>query len=740
MLAAGCLCVLAPVFCRAGAAGDQATPASSPGGTNLTARPTIAENGAGAGSNSPTVLPTVTVTADLDRERDQIAPDLGAVTYTIGQNQIQTMAQGENSSFQQVLLHAPGVVQDEFGEVHIRGDHGDAQYRVNGVLLPESLNGFGQEIDPHIVRSVTLITGTLPAQFGERTAGIVDVTTKSGYQLNGSSVSLYGGSYDTINPTAVFGGSTSNWDYFVSASYLHNNLGIDNTTSSADPLHDITDQEKLFGYFSHRFDETSRLTLLLSGSYADFEIPDTAGLSPNYMNSANSTPADSAIVNEHQNEQNYYAVVSYQKSADKFSTQVSAFSRYAGIHFFPDTVQELLLDGNAAEIKNNDWADGLQADAEYELNDRHTLRAGGLATYDIEHLDSAGEVFPARTQFAPSPSGQGLPGPAPQSSTTPAFVAANSRNTGLTSAFYLQDEWHLVDSLTLNYGLRYDRFDASFDHENQISPRVNLVWQINKTTTAHAGYARYFIPPTLQYIPPSFIRAFENTTDAPFSERDDPQKVERDHYFDAGVSRQITKDWQVNLDSFCKLAKNLLDDGQFGTAVILNNFNYSDGTVYGAELSSTYKHGPFSAYGNVSFVQTDAKNINSSQYEFPDNELNYVAANSIQLDHQGRFTGSGGVSYTIMKNTTLHTDFLYGNGLRAGFANLDKLPSYWTMNVGVEYVWRLHRASLSALKFRFDCLNLFDQVYEIRDGTGIGIAAPAYGSRRAFYAGITAVF
>jgi hypothetical protein len=90
------------------------------------------------------------------------------------------MSQGESSSFQQVLLHAPGVVQEEFGEIHVRGDHGDIQYRVNGVLLPESLNGFGQEVDTHLIQSVTLMTGTMPAQFGDRTAGIIDVTTKTG--------------------------------------------------------------------------------------------------------------------------------------------------------------------------------------------------------------------------------------------------------------------------------------------------------------------------------------------------------------------------------------------------------------------------------------------------------------------------------------------------------------------------------------------------------------------------------
>ena len=571
-LVAFCCSPLAALPVAAGAIDYPRQPAAA---TNATTNPPLAslvQTTNAAGSNSPVQLEPVVVLGDLDAAREQIAPSLGAVTYKIGASQIRSMGQGENSSFQQVLLHAPGVVQDEFGEVHVRGDHGDVQYRLNGVLLPEGLNGFAQAVDPHLINSVTLITGTLPAQFGDRTAGIFDITTKAGTQLNGNEMSFYGGSYDTIHPSGSFGGTTSNLDYFVTASYLHNNLGIDNTTASLTPVHDQTDQEKLFGYFSHRFDETSRLTLLLSGSYADFEIPNRPGLSPNYQ-LLNGPPADASSVNENQNEQNYYAVVSYQKSAGNLSAQVSAFSRYTDIRFSPDPVQDLLFNGNAGQVENSDFANGIQADASYILGDHHTLRAGMVATYDSERLNNTSVVFPSSSQFGPSPSGEVEAGPIPQSSSTPFTITANARNSGLKSGIYLQEEWHLNDHLTLNYGLRYDCFDVSSDHEDQVSPRVNLVWQINDATSAHIGYARYFQPPTLQYVPPSFIKAFEYTTDAPFNEKDDPQKVERDHYFDAGISREITPAWQVTVDSFCKLAKNLLDDGQFGSAVILNNFN-----------------------------------------------------------------------------------------------------------------------------------------------------------------------
>ncbi len=682
------------------------------------------------GQVTPTTLQRVLVTSDLDAIRDQIAPSLGARTYTIGPNQIQTTGQGENATFQQVLLHAPGVAQDEFGEVHVRGDHGDLQYRINGVLLPEQLNGFGQEIDTRLISSVTLMDGTLPAQFGDRTAGLIDVTTKTGSQLNGGELSLYGGSYDTLQPSFTLGGASGKLEYFVSASCKHSDLGIDNTTASYHPLHDDTDQERAFGYFSYRLDDTSRLTLLLNASYAEFEIPNTPGLSPKYALAGNPA-ADSADVNENQNEQNYYSVLSYQTSMSSLSLQLSAFTRYTYIRFTPDPVQDLLFGGIAGQVENSDWANGVQADASYIVDDHHTLRGGLLATYDIEKLNTDTAVFPVVGQFTPDDL------PPRQTSNQPFRIVNDSGNRGLTAGIYLQDEWRLTDALTVNYGLRYDRFDTTFDHEGQVSPRVNLVWKIDKATTAHAGYARYFMPPTLQYIAPGTIKQFEYTSNATFNGQDDAQKAERDNYFDVGLSRQITRSLQIDVDSFCKLARNLLDVGQFGNAVILNNFNYRTGTIYGAELSTTFKQDPVSAYANLSYVQTWARDVNSAQYEFPSNELAYIATHSIQLDHQQLYTASAGISYTILKDTRVYIDFLYGNGLRAGFANLEKLPAYYPVNVGMEHVF--HSAH-GDVRLRLDCLNVFNEVYELRNGTGLGIAAPAYGPRRGFFIGLAYAF
>jgi outer membrane receptor protein involved in Fe transport len=678
-----------------------------------------------AGSTPPSDVHDVVVTADLDRSREQIAPSLGAVSYTIGPNQISNIPLGDNAPFQQVLLRAPGVVEDSFGQEHVRGEHANLTYRVNGVLLPEgisSVGGFGQELDTHLASSVTLITGSLPAQFGFHTAGIVDVTTKSGATLDHNEVSIYGGSYDTFQPSFVVGGHSGKLDYFVSGSAKYNGVGIENPTSSVWPDHDYTSQFKLFTYLSYHIDDTSRVSVMLNGSYADFQLPDTPGLTPAFS-LINHPNANSASDNENQNEQDYYSVISYQKTLDTLSFQASAFTRYGRLHFTPDPVNDLIFQGVASEITNDFLTDGVQFDASYKLNDQNTVRFGLLGDYTGESLDATATVFPVDASGA-------------QSSNVPFAIRDTDGNWGSDVGIYLQDEWKITDQLTLNYGGRYDRFYSSFDNESQVSPRINLVWQATKSTTLHAGYSRYFQPPPIQYVDPAQIARFAGTTNAPGVFRDDPTRVERSDYYDVGIAQQINPAWQVTLDGFYKGAKPLLDSGQFGNAIILAPFNYEVGSVEGAELSSTYKHGGWSLFGNFSWVHATGRDIISNQYLIGSDELAFIKTHNIRLDHEGEFTGSAGIAYA-WKNNRVYVDLLYGSGLRAGFANTLKEPQYAPVSVGYEHIFHPDIKGVQDVHFRIDIANLFDEVYQLRNGTGIGVAAAQFGARRTLLTGLT---
>src|ERR1035438_691935 len=238
------------------------------GGTALAQMNNVAATNADASGSSTNVtqLGNITVVGKLDKARDTIIPDLGATAHTFSKEQIQSLSQGDNAPFNEIILHAPGVAQDSAanGDLHVRGEHANLQYRINDVLLPEGISGFGLELDPRFVESMELITGSLPAADGFRTAGGVGIKTKSGAFENGGTAELYGGSYDTIRPSFEYGGSSGNFSYFVDGSYDHNALGIENPTASHSAIHDVTDQEKLFTYMSWILDDTSRVSFMRS--------------------------------------------------------------------------------------------------------------------------------------------------------------------------------------------------------------------------------------------------------------------------------------------------------------------------------------------------------------------------------------------------------------------------------------------------------------------------------------------
>src|ERR1700675_3479166 len=170
-------------------------------------------------------LPEIVVTSQhLDEGRSHIQTQTGASTYTLDAAAIAAAPGGDNTLLNQVIMQAPEVAQDSFGQFHIRGEHNGLQYRLNGIILPEGISVFGQSLDPRLISSMTLVTGSLPAEYGLRTAGIIDLKTKSGLIDAGGAVSLYGGSHGTVEPSFNYGGSAGRLNYFVSGDFLRNDL------------------------------------------------------------------------------------------------------------------------------------------------------------------------------------------------------------------------------------------------------------------------------------------------------------------------------------------------------------------------------------------------------------------------------------------------------------------------------------------------------------------------------------
>jgi len=665
----------------------------------------------------------------LEEARIGIQPRIGASTYSITKDAIQAQPGGDNNSITQVVIQAPGVTQDstQGGSYHVRNEHGNVQYRINGVALPDGVSLFGQNggLSPRLANSIDLITGSLPAEFGLRTAGIIDVQTKSGAFEPGGYVGMYGGQYSWINPSAEYRGSVGRFNYFVAGDFLQNSVGINPATSSQmnEPIHDDTKQGHGFAYLEYLVDPTSKLTGIFGTFVGHFEIPNNPDQVPSFTVNGISD-FDSGKVNETQLEQNYYGVVSYLKAVQELTLRASLFARYSTLKFNPDALPDLLFNGISQKLVRSSIATGLQADGSYALTPTHTLRGGVIVNMEHMSVQQSSQVLPAVGGA--------------QSSDIPFDIFQSSGKQGQIYSVYLQDAWKVLPTVTINGGMRFD-YSHGFRDEYQPSPRLNVVWTPTPMTTVHAGYARYFTPPPLVFTSTAQQNQFTDTTAAPEVTKNATPRSERANYLDAGVTQVIIPGLKVGLDVYWKQATNLLDDGQFGAPVFLTPFNYTRGYNYGVELTASYIVGNFSAYGNLAAAQQRAKRINTAQSLFSADDLAYSFNHYIATDHDQLITASAGASYTWQK-IRFAMDFVEASGLRKTVVhpNDTTVRPYQYANVGVsrKFDW----PAFGPLEARLDVLNLWDERYQIRDGSGLGVFAPQWGVRRGVFAGIRKEF
>ena len=663
-------------------------------------------------------LGAVDVSAALDQSRNALSPDTGSSQYVIDRQAIEQLPLGASTPLNQVLLQAPGVVQDSYGGLHVRGDHGNLQYRINGVIIPESISGFGQTLDARTIQNVKLLDGALPAQYGLRTAAVVDITTRSGHQLgNGGSVGVTGGTLGTLNPNASLWGSSDRWSAFLTANYLESDIGIENPTASRKPVHDHTNQAKGFGDISYLVDNDTRLSFLFGAANNRFEIPNNPGQVPQF-GYLDTVGFDSADLDERQRENTRFGVLSLQGKLGQTNYQASLGQRYTDVAYQTDLIGELIFNGVASRVTRSNRASTLQADFATPTGDAHTLRYGLYGSFERAASGNDAWVFPVDAEGN-------------QASTTPINILDDSRLTARTWSAYVQDEWNLGEAWTLNYGLRGDRYQLTRT-ESQLSPRVGLVWQATDSTVVHVGYARYFTPPATELITSSNIARFDGTTNAVPDLGDNTPLAERSDYFDAGIQQTLGA-WTLGLDSYYRKVHRLQDEGQFGSALVYSTFNYAQGRVKGVEFTANFAQGPVSAYFNLAASKAIGKRIITSQYNFDPGDLAYVDDHYIHLDHDQKLASSGGISYALDERTHVGADYLFGSGLRKDGAvpNGNHLPAYFELNLSVARDFAFDR--FGDLHAQLAVINALDRTYELRDGSGIGVGAPQFGPRRGVY-------
>jgi opacity protein-like surface antigen/outer membrane receptor protein involved in Fe transport len=679
----------------------------------------------------------LTPTQRFDQARDNIFAPVGTAPTTWTRQDIEALPAGSNTPFEKAILQFPGVSQDSSieGNFHVRNEHLESSlaFRINGILLPDSLGAFGQFLDTSFVGSLSLITGALPAQYGMRTVGVVDIKTAS--FDNSGQIGFYGGSRGTSNYSIQYGGKTGSTEYFFAGRFLENNLGISNPTPLLNAVHDHTQQDRGFAYISTIVDPTTRISFIGGTSTGSFQIPNVPGQIPSFTAfGLNYFP--SAQVDETQVEKYAFGVLALQKSVNDVDLQLAYFTRTNSIQFRPDVIGDLMFNGVATSVYRGSVVNGIQGDGAFRINEAHTLRAGVFASMEKTTVASANQLLPidgtTGEQILPD-----VPFPAIDTSVL----------LGWLGGVYLADEWKLTDRLTLSTGARFDQM-WQYVNANQLSPRLGLSYSPSDSTTFHAGFARNFTPPSQVIAAPANTALFTGcpaplpptctTVQAPSVPP--PYNVmqpERSSVYDVGVVQKVLPGLELGADAYLKMTRDQINQGQFGAALVLNGFQYESGQNTGIELKAVYTDGDLRAYANLAWAKQLGNNVVTNQYLLDADEFAYTRNNWVYADHSQLWTGSGGVSY-LWYGTRFSADLIYGSGLRSGFANTDHVAPYAQVNAGISHEYEI--PGWNPVTLRFDVVNVFDTSYVLKNGTGIGVFANAYGPRIGYYFGLAQKF
>ena len=667
-----------------------------------------------------TELPEMVVEAGrAETARSRIAPALGASVTEIDREAIERLPLGDSAPLNQVLLQAPGVAGDAQGDIHVRGDHRNLQYRINGVTIPEAIGGFAPLFEARGLSSVSLITGALPAQFGFRTAGIIDLQLRSGAESPGGSAGLSGGSYGTVQPFLSYGAAIGPFEYYLTGSFLRSDRGFENPTPAYTARNNETEQLRGLGSFSYRLDDRTRLALIAGTSQSRFQVPAVPG-QPARFAAFGQSSLDSADLRARQWQRGSFGVLALQHAAGALDTQFSVYARQSSVNYLPDLLGEMLVNGVAAETRKASLSLGLQADATWRAAEDHTLRFGLLASTDTTRNRMATTVLPLDAVGG--------------TIDAPFTIADRATLTQQLYGLYLQDEWRLTERLTANLGARFDILQGPADG-SQLSPRANLVWRATDRTTLSLGYARYFTPPPAELLARPDLALYAGTTAAPAVPAIGAVLPESAHYFNLGIRQSVGEALTLGAEAYYRQSRNLQDLGQFGSAYIFSPYNYRDGRLYGVELTASYRDGPWLAYGNLAYGRAEGRDPVSNQYLLDAEEYAYARGKYVRLDHLQTISGSAGLSYRPWPGGTVGGTLIYAGGLRKGFANSEHVTPYLTANLGIAQQFELPRTGRWTA--RLDVMNIGDRIYQLRDGTGIGVSAEQYGLRRAVFVSLS---
>jgi outer membrane receptor for ferrienterochelin and colicins len=685
---------------------------------------------------SPVSL-TLAVTREIALEIVSSLPAIqykaSSETYQLSRKDIEALPRGNNNDVYDVLLTIPSVIYGGLKQTHIRQDHANQQFRIDGIPIPDTVSGsFADIVPPRAWERADIILGGMEAQYGNKTAIIVDITSKSGTKPGFGSVQVFGGSNETVNPSIEYGGAIGDKiRFYLLSSYVTTNRGIEPPTLGKTNDHNQSEKNNTYLRGDYQHDNRNNVSWIFLNSVAKYQIPTIPNLEANSDVLAllpGFTPNASQSVDQFQKENNQYSqlVWRHDVNANHFFG-LGLYFRRGVADFQTDPLNALAYadDVNTAQTASQQrvaYSGGARFDYTWVPDSHHLVKTG--FQFDYTRANNTAQIFAFDTSSG-APVG-------------PVITREASNQTIQTrQEFWVQDQWSLNDHWTFNLGVRGDAIQG-FYNEGQVSPRVGVTYKHNQSNVFHAYYGRLFTPPNVEQVAVTQLNT-QNTTAAPDNPTGFRPRAERSHYFEVGSYHALHRKATLELTAYYKLAHYLSDAGQFGSTPLLNFFAFEQGWQRGIDGALKVQFTDnFTGRGNVAWGQCKGYGLQSGQYLLDQGEINDITSpGGVFCDHSQLITSSAVLSYRLWERTALTGQMLYGSGLRTSEpgakTNSSHEDSYTVYNASITHTiplpWHGQKMLLG-----FDVINLFDQQYFINRGEGsIGLGIAHAGMPRSYF-------
>ncbi|MBY0494095.1 MAG: TonB-dependent receptor [Cyanobacteria bacterium] len=554
-------------------------------------------------------------------------PPMPAITASVGGETIARVpVRNPAKGLQEIVATLPGWSTEDNGLLHVRGIDDGFLYVVDGVPVYERLDQLsGIAPDVAAVESINVMTGYVPAEFGYKAGGVIDIRSRSARSDWRGSTSIDSGSERTGAVSAAIGGPMSRrFAAMVMAGGQRSDRFLDPV--HPDNLHNSGDARSVAGNFAWTVSGDAVLIVNAGTGRSDYDVPNTE-----HQQASNQ--------NQRQRVEQWFGTINSQHA-----WSLPVYSQFAAY-----------VRGSRADLAGSEFDTPLFANANRTLE-----RAGALASttwHAGDHMIKGGVdvqrlALRESFHFAVTDRGEareaGFSRAAVGFDRLRPFTFAGEANPTLF-AVYMQDDWQATNALTINGGVRVDR-TALLLPRTQVSPRAGFTYRVADRTALRGSISRFFQPPQPEYL--LLSSSTEARVLSPFAgdgEGGADIEPETQWAFDGGIEHHFMQGVRLDLAVWRRSIVNAADPNVFaGTTIIFPNA-VATGRAYGADLRVEVRRWPdWSAYANLAagrvrqrgpitgglFLEDEIEEIADGEEFIPDHDQAIVASAGFTWTHR----------------------------------------------------------------------------------------------------------